>query len=184
MVLLESSAIPMGTEAKDFTLMDVNGKEHSLDDFSDSKVLVIIFMCNHCPYVQAIWERLVDLQEQYDPEDVQLIAINPNTANEDYEEETLEKMKEYAEDYEMNFPYLEDSDQSVAQDYGAICTPDIFVYDDDRRLAYHGRLDDNWKDPSLVEKEELAEAIEALLADEKPSTKQKPAMGCSIKWVE
>ena len=182
MVLLESNAIPMGAEAKDFSLVGIDDETYTLDSFSDSDVLVIVFMCNHCPYVQAIWERLVDLQDRYDPEEVQFVAINPNTANEDYEEETLDKMKEYADEYEMNFPYLEDEDQTVARDYEAQCTPDIYVFDGDRKLAYHGRLDDNWKDASLVEREDLAEAIDAILDDEKPSKDQKPSMGCSIKW--
>ncbi len=184
MVLLESTNIPMGEGAKDFSLTGIDGEQYSLDDFSDSKVLVLIFMCNHCPYVQAIWERFVDLQDLYENEDLQLVGINPNTANEEYAEETLEKMREYAKEYRMNFPYLEDADQSVAKEYGAICTPDIYVYDSDRKLAYHGRLDDNWKFPSQVEHEELRDAVEALIEGKRPSDDQRPSMGCSIKWVE
>ena len=183
MALVESQNLEMGRGAEDFSLLGVDGKIYSLDDFGEAKVLVIVFMCNHCPYVQAVWERLVNLQSLYRAAGVQFVGINPNSENEAYAEETLEKMKEYADKYEMNFPYLEDGDQKVAKAYLAECTPDIYVYDDERKLAYHGRLDDNWKDASAVSREDLAEAITALLEGERPSLEQKPSMGCSIKWL-
>ncbi len=183
MALVESQNLEMGREAEDFSLLGVDGKIYSLNDFSDAKVLVIVFMCNHCPYVQAVWERLVDLQTLYRASGVQFVGINPNSANVAYAEETLDKMKEYADKYGMNFPYLEDFDQKVAKAYLAECTPDIYVYDYERKLAYHGRLDDNWKDASAVESEELAAAITTLLEGERPSFAQKPSMGCSIKWL-
>lgn len=172
----------MGWKAKDFRLIGVDGKVYSLDSFSEAKVLVIIFMCNHCPYVQAIWGRLVALQAEFSHKKVQFVGINPNTANLEYEEETLEKMAQYSEKYQMNFPYLEDGDQKVAEFYQAQCTPDIYVFDDERKLAYHGRLDDSWKDEEAVTKRELAEAIQLILKGEAVGD-QKPSMGCSIKWV-
>lgn len=183
MVLLESKNIELGSAAPDFSLPGADGQIYSLQSFEDKKVLVVVFMCNHCPYVQAIWGRLVALQERFKDEEVQFVGINPNVANPEYEEETLELMKQYAADYKMNFPYLADEDQSVAAAYGAQCTPDIYVYDSGRNLAYHGRVDDNWKDESAVTQEELAEAIEDLLEGKKPTEAQNPSMGCSIKWV-
>jgi peroxiredoxin len=183
MVLLESVKIEMGDSAKDFSLEGIDGKTHGLAEYADAKALVLIFMCNHCPYVQAIWHRLNALQGRFGDQGLQLVAINPNTANEDYNEETLEKMKEYAQEYQMNFPYLEDRDQTVSKTYNAQCTPDIYLYDGEQKLAYHGRLDDSWRDQEGVQKEDLAMAIESVLDGESPSEEQIPSMGCSIKWV-
>lgn len=182
MTLLESLSLPMGSKAFSFSLSGIDGKEYRLDDFSDAKVLVIVFMCNHCPYVQAIWGRLIKLQDKFRDDGVQFVGINSNVGSEGYEEETLEKMKEYASEYEMNFPYLADPEQSVAKAYKAQCTPDIYVYDSERKLAYHGRVDDNWKDEESVTKEELSEALSALVRGEEVSADQKSSMGCSIKW--
>lgn len=181
MVLLESVNLEMGSEAIDFRLPATDEKFYELEDFADKRVLVIIFMCNHCPYVQAIWERLVNLKAKYENDGVEFVGINPNL-NPDYPEESFEKMKEYFKRYEMNFPYLQDATQEVAREYRAQCTPDIYVYDEQRRLAYHGRLDDNWKDASAVTKVDLDEAIGKILKNEPIVDKQYPAMGCSIKW--
>ncbi|MBT4916860.1 thioredoxin family protein [Candidatus Peregrinibacteria bacterium] len=183
MVLLESINVPLGTSAPDFSLKNVDGEQYSLGNFADKKALVVVFMCNHCPYVQAIWPRLVSLQEQFLDKEVQFVGINPNL-NPDYDEETFEKMQEYYGEYSMNFPYLQDDTQEVARAYDAQCTPDIYVFDEDLKLAYHGRVDDNWKDEGSVTKQELAEAIEAIVGGEDPSAEQRPAMGCSIKWRE
>lgn len=184
MVLLESLRIRMWESAKDFSLRGVDGKIYTLENFAQAKVLVIVFMCNHCPYVQAVWQRLIDLQERFKDDGVQFVGINANAANPDYEEDNFENMKiEYAK-RKMNFPYLIDEIQIVARDYEAQCTPDIFVYDGERKLAYHGRIDDSWKDVTKVTRQELAEAIEALLRENKPGPEQYPSMGCSIKWKE
>lgn len=171
MVLLKSENIAMGAVAPHFVLVGTDGAKYSLAGFAGAKVLVVIFMCNHCPYVQRIWLGLVELARDFDGKGVQFVGINPNTANPEYEEETMEKMKEYFSAQKMNFPYLEDKDQSVAKAYGATCTPDIFVYDAQRKLAYHGRID------------ELKNAIENLLAGEALRDEQIPSQGCSIKWV-
>lgn len=173
MALIESKNLEMGSLAEDFSLVGVDGKIYDLASFDAAKVLVIIFMCNHCPYVQAVWSQLVQMQALYQTLDVQFVGINPNTANPAYEEETLDKMKEYAHKYEMNFPYLEDFNQEVAEAYQAECTPDLYVFDNQRRLAYHGRIDAG----------ELDSAITALLEGGRPSVDQKPSMGCSIKWT-
>ncbi len=154
---------------------------HSSSDFSGRKALVIIFMCNHCPYIKAIQERLIALQTSYEPQEVQLVGINANDAN-DYPEDNAEGMKKTIADWGINFPYLIDESQEIAKAYQAQCTPDIYVYDQDNKLAYHGRLDDNWQEPDKVSKHELKEAIEALLNGKKPSADQHHSMGCSIKW--
>lgn len=173
----------MGESAKDFSLKGVDKKNYSLSDFADVKVLVIIFMCNHCPYVKAIWQRLIDLRERFKDRGVQFVGINANAANPQYEKDSFENMqKEFAE-RKMNFPYLIDADQKIARDYDAQCTPDIFVYDDTRKLAYHGRIDNNWKDESNVTKHELAQSLEQILKGEKVAEPQNPSMGCSIKWM-
>ena len=180
MVLLESLKLEMGSSAIDFDLAATDGKNYKLSDFSEAKVLVVAFICNHCPYVQAIWDRLVDLQEDFKERGVQFVGINPNL-NPKYEEETFEKMKEYFERYNMNFPYLQDASQEVAREYKAQCTPDIYVFNEDRKLAYHGRIDDSWKDESAVTKKELAGALELIL-EGKEVLSQSPTIGCSIKW--
>ena len=180
MVLLESLKLEMGRDALDFNLPATDGQNYALSDFSDAKVLVIVFMCNHCPYVQAIWDRLVALQDQFADKGVQFVGINPNL-NPNYEEETFDKMKEYFDRYNMNFPYLQDASQEVAREYKAECTPDLYVFNADRKLAYHGRIDDNWQDESAVTKNELAEALESILVGSE-LVEQSPTIGCSIKW--
>lgn len=206
MVLLESSnLVLLGSPAPDFKLKGVDGKFSCLEDFAGFEVLVIVFMCNHCPYVQAVWSRLVHLQAKYDVGSagmppvassgrVRFVGINPNL-HPDYPEEAIEKMREYHQRYQMNFPYLQDKDQSVARAYGAVCTPDIFVYTGAvagsvasaenfcPNLAYHGRLDDSWRDESAVKVHDLDQAIMALLSGGEPLAEQFPSVGCSIKWV-
>lgn len=181
MVLLESEKVELGTLASDFDLLGTDDKKHSLADFQGKKALVIVFMCNHCPYVQAQWSRLTSLQEKYKDKGVQFVGINANY-NPDYPEDSFEKMKEYSEEYNMNFPYLLDESQEVARAYNAQCTPDIFVYDANQKLAYHGRIDDNWKDGDAATSHELDDALAALVAGEEPDREQHPSMGCSIKW--
>jgi len=181
MVLLESIAVPLGSNASDFSLIATDGKTYSLADFSDAECLVVVFMCNHCPYVQAVWERLVDLQAKYLDRGVKFVGINPNF-HPDYPEETMEKMKEYYDKYKMNFPYLQDETQDIARAYDAQCTPDIFVYNKERKLFYHGRIDDSWRDAAKVTRQELDEAINTLLAGEKLNFESLPTIGCSIKW--
>ena len=181
MVLLRSLNLPMGEHAKNFSLKGVDEKFYSLAEFSGAKILVIVFMCNHCPYVQAVWGRLNKLQERFLKDSVQFVGINPNL-NPDYEEETFEKMQEYYKKFHMNFPYLQDDTQNTAREYKAQCTPVIYVFDNGRKLVYHGRIDDSWQDESKVTKQELAEALLALIKGEKVLGVQNLSIGCSIKW--
>ncbi len=183
MVLLKSINVPSGTKAIGFRLKGVDGEMHSLADYDDKEVLVIVIMCNHCPYVQAVDDRLVQLQEKFAKRGVRFIGINPND-DVNYPEDNFENMVKRAKEKGYNFPYLRDEDQSIAKKYQAQCTPDIYVYDKVRALCYHGRVDDNWQEPDKVTSHDLNDAIEALLAGKKPSPNQYPSMGCSIKWKE
>lgn len=178
MILTESVKGLDNTSAKDFNLPGADGRDYSLASFADKKVLVVIFMCNHCPYVLAVLERLNNLAQEFAERGVQFVGINSNDAT-DYPADSFEKMK----DLPVNFPYLRDESQEIATKYHAVCTPDIFVFDAERKLKYHGRIDDNWQQAEKVEHEELKSALEKILAGEEiPREQQNPAMGCSIKW--
>ncbi len=182
MVLMESLSVKIGTPAPGFDLCGVDLQNYSLKNFPDAKILVVIFMCNHCPYVQAVWKRFIELQKKYAEKSVRFVGINSNI-NPDYPEDSFENMRKYSTDYGMNFPYLEDETQNVARSYFAQCTPDIFVYDENRKLIYHGRIDDNWKEPEKVTKHDLDDAISTYLSDGRIVEQQFPSMGCSIKWL-
>ncbi|NOS36131.1 MAG: redoxin domain-containing protein [Deltaproteobacteria bacterium] len=181
MVLLNSKMVPLGTEARDFRLKGVDEKEYTLDSFRDKEILIIIIMCNHCPYVKATIGRLVALQHEYEGRGVQLVGINSNDEI-NYPEDSFENMKTFARDSGMTFPYLRDETQEVAKNYDAVCTPDIYLYGQERRLLYRGRIDDNWQDESAVTRRDLKCAIDAVVEGGAVSGEQHPAMGCSIKW--
>jgi peroxiredoxin len=176
-----SSVGELGSEIIDFTLPATDGRIYSVSDFHDKEVLVIIFKCNHCPYVKTVVSRLVELQKKYSGRGVQFIGINSNDA-ETYPEDSFENMKLFANERGINFPYLYDESQEVAKAYDAVCTPDIYVYDNKRKLRYRGRLDDSWKDESAVTSKDLDKAIGLLLAGKEIDFPQIPSMGCSIKW--
>lgn len=196
MVLLESLKINLGTPAPFFSLPATDGRRYSLSDFSGvsgvsgasgisgasgAKILIVVFMCNHCPYVRAVLDRLIAIQKDYGDLGVRIVGINSNDSSL-YPDDSFENMKVLVAEKGVNFVYLYDESQEVARAYNAQCTPDIFVYDEKRLLVYHGRIDDNWKELSLVMRNELREALDALLAGKSPSSDQKPSMGCSIKW--
>lgn len=182
MVLLNSEKIELGSKAIDFNLVNaIDGKKYSLASFADKKALVIMFICVHCPYVQAIEDRLVQLRKDFEKHSVQLVGICANDPT-DYPEDSPENLKKHALEKNYGFPYLVDETQEVAKAYDAVCTPDIYLYDQNRQLAYHGRLDDNWKDASKVKKQDLKEAISAILEGQSPAEPQFSSMGCSIKW--
>ena len=181
MALLFSKAGPLWSSAKDFYLLGTDDKLYSLESFIDKKVLVIVFMCNHCPYVKAVLQRLIDLQNEFIDQDVQFIGINSNDTIK-YPEDSMENMKKIMKEKQISFPYLLDKTQQVAVSYGAVCTPDIFVYGPDRTLLYQGRVDDNWQYSEKVSRQDLKEAIQLILNGEEVFEKQTPSMGCSIKW--
>jgi len=165
MALLHSTMVPLGSVAHDFQLPGADGKEYSLDSFKASKVLVIIFMCNHCPYVKAVLDRLIDLQNQFREQKVQFVGINPNDAKR-YPDDSPESMLKLVQEKNIPFPYLIDESQQVAKTYDAVCTPDIYVYDEDRKLVYRGRIDDNWEQPQAVTHRDLRDAILKIIANE------------------
>jgi peroxiredoxin len=180
-MLLQSNPGELNSDIIDFSLKGIDEKIYSLKDFSDEKILVIIFMCNHCPYVKAVIKRFINLQLKFPDKNVRLIGISPNDVIA-YPDDSFENMKLFAKEHSINFPYLIDDTQQTAKDYGAVCTPDIYVYNENRKLKYRGRLDDNWKDESQVTTKDLEKAIEELLKGKEISFEQIPSMGCSIKW--
>lgn len=182
MALEYSKGMPVGTPAPPFTLPATDGKTYTLDDFARAEVLVVVLTCNHCPYAKAAEDRLIEIQRDYADRGVRLVAINPNDAT-THPEDSFEKMVERAERKGFNFPYLRDETQAVARAYDAACTPDIFVFDRDRKLVYNGRIDDNWQDPSKVTRHDLREVLDATLEGRAPDLPEVvPSMGCSIKW--
>jgi peroxiredoxin len=182
MALLSSDPVQIGTEAPNFAdLPGVDGKDHRLDEYADYDVVVVAFICNHCPYVIAVIDRLVALQAEFEDRSVRLVAISVNDVIH-YPQDSLPNMVKFAEEHRLNFPYLYDASQKSAVDYGAVCTPDIFVFDSERKLRYRGRIDDNWKEPAKVTRRELAEALKALVAGRAVSDTQNPTIGCSMKW--
>lgn len=184
MALTYSIHQEFGREASDFQLPGVDGRTYSLSDFQDRKALIVMFMCNHCPYVIAVQERINALAKDFGPRGVTLIGINSNDAV-NYPDDSFEKMRTRAETLGYVFPYLFDETQEVARAYDAACTPDPYVFENvggKFLLRYHGRIDDSWKDSRAVKKRDLAEAVEAILAGRAVSMEQVPSMGCSIKW--
>jgi peroxiredoxin len=171
----------LGKPCPDFTLPAVDGRTWSKNDFASSQNLLIVFTCNHCPYAQAVEDRVIQLQHGYGDGQMQLVAICSNDSV-SYPDDAPAKLYQRWRDKKMPFPYLIDEDQQIAKAFGAVCTPDFFLYDKDRALRYRGRLDDNWKEPQKVTARELKRAIDALIEGKKPSDQQNPSMGCSIKW--
>lgn len=170
-----------GTPAPDFKLPGTDGKEHALKDYAANKALVIFFSCNHCPYVQAYEDRVMALQKEFKSQGAQFIAINANDAT-THPDDSFDNMKKRAKERGFNFDYLRDESQSVARAYGATHTPHLFVFDQDRKLAYTGRIDDNWQEPSQVKRQYLKEALTALVQGKKPAEAETFAIGCTIKW--
>lgn len=167
--------------AADFSLPGVDGKTHSLKEFASAKALVVVFSCNHCPYVQAYEDRMIAVQRDYAAKGVQLVAINANDAD-NYPEDGFEEMAKRAKAKEFNFPYLRDESQAAARSYGATHTPHLFVFDARRRLAYTGKIDDNWQDEGAVKSTYLRDALDDILAGKPPRLAETHAIGCTIKW--
>ena len=182
MVLTPSTMLDLGTQAPDFTLPDVHGCKVSLSDFASAKVLVILFICNHCPYVKHIRRGLAQVAHDYRPRGVAFVAINSNDI-EQYPADSPPNMAAEAEQFGYEFPYLFDETQAVAKAYRAACTPDIYVFDENRVLAYRGQFDDSRPGKDIpVSGADLRAAIDALLAGRPVSDDQVPSMGCNIKW--
>jgi thiol-disulfide isomerase/thioredoxin len=145
------------------------------------KVLAVIFTCNHCPYAQAYEDRLVALANHFDEEGVQFVLINSNDAT-DYPDDSFEAMVKKHNEKQYPFPYCHDASQEVAKAFGALCTPHCFVFNQERKLKYKGRIDDSWQDESAATEHNLRDAIAALVKGEEPPAHEVNAIGCSIKW--
>jgi peroxiredoxin len=179
-----TSTMPaLGTEAPDFVLPDVSTKRPvRRSDFDDKKALLVMFICRHCPYVQHVRQGLVDLGRDYRDRDVGIVAISANDP-EAYPEDAPESLAEEAREAGFTFPYLFDESQEVAKAYTAACTPDFFLFDADRKLAYRGQLDSSRPRNGVpVTGEDLRAAIDAVLADRAVHEEQHPSVGCTIKW--
>jgi len=175
-----SLGLALGSPAIDFHLKSVDGRPYGLRDFADRKALVVVFSCNHCPYVRDYEDRMVALQRDYSGRGVTLVAINSNDDH-NYPEDSYEKMIERSKDKGFNFPYLRDETQEIALKYGAICTPHIFAFDQQRTLQYKGRIDDN-RNVAEAKTHDLRNALDSILAGHKPSVQETRPFGCSIKW--
>jgi len=186
MVTRESeSELGAGDAAIDFELPGADGETYALAEFADHEALLLVFTCNHCPYAKAKFDLLNALAAEYD--DVAVVGINPNDADA-YPEDSVERMRELVDDGTIAYDaYLRDESQAVAEAYGAVCTPDPFLFENDDgtfRLAYHGRLDDALDPDDEPTRYQIREAIDAVLADEPVDVDWQPSRGCSIKWTE
>jgi peroxiredoxin len=173
-------SIELGTEAPPFELLGVDGAEHSLDDYRDAKLLALVQYCNHCPYVLAWEDRLMALTRDHAGRYLRIVAVNSNDVTR-YPEDSFERMQERDRELDFPFDYLFDESQALAHALGAERTPEVFLFDDARRLRYHGAIDDS-RDGETVTRSYLREAIEALLAGAEPPITETEAVGCTVKW--
>ncbi len=181
MVKTLSTMQPLGASAPDFALPDISGEIISKSDY-EGKPLLVIFMCNHCPFVIHIREKLVEAVKSFQAKGLSVIGINSNDA-ESYPEDSPAKMKEDAVRYDYSFPYLYDESQEVAKSYQAACTPDFFLYDSSHKLVYRGQFCDSRPGSEIpVTGEDLTAAVDALLQNKPVPEPQRPSMGCNIKW--
>lgn len=182
MVMTPSTMLPIGTTAPSFTLKEADGQKVSLDDFASRQAVLVMFICNHCPFVKHIASELANLARDYQPKGVGIVAINSNDVAK-YPDDAPEKMAEEKKLRGYTFPYLFDETQEVAKAYRAACTPDFFLFDGDMKLVYRGQLDDSRPDSGIpVTGKDLRAAIDALLTGEPIPEPQKPSIGCNIKW--
>jgi peroxiredoxin len=175
--------LPLGTKAPDFKLANpVTGQQVSLADFSSSPALLVVFMCNHCPYVKHVAAGLAALAKEYQAKGVAVVGINSKDAAK-HPDDSPEKMKQEVQARGYTFPYLYDESQAAAKAYRAACTPDFFVFDKERKLAYRGQMDSSRPDSGIpVTGQDLRAALDAVLAGRNPPEDQKASIGCNIKW--
>jgi peroxiredoxin len=179
---VDSYKLQLGDPAPKFSnLPGVDGKTYSLDSFKDKKALVIVWYCNHCPYAQAYRDRFNDVAKDYMAKGVAFVAINSNDANQ-YPEDAFEPMKMHAKQHGLVFHYLFDESQAVAEAYGAMCTPHVLAFDQQRLLRYQGRFDGDQQNPKLGRAKDLRAALDALLAGQPVKEPVTRAFGCSVKW--
>ena len=183
MVLLESQIkLKTGDQAPDFDLMGIDDKNHSLNDYKDYDGLLVLFTCNHCPYVKAKVEAIKEIHEKF-KDKVALVGINSNDPT-NYPDDNFENMKKTAQEKGIKFDYLVDDSQEIAKKYGAICTPDPFLFNKERKLVFHGRIDNAMNPEDTATEKTMINNIEKLLTGEKIEKDFDPSIGCSIKWKE
>ena len=181
MVLLESKvSLQTGDKAPDFELLGIDDKQHSLTNYKDYKGLLVIFMCNHCPYEKAKIDAIKEIHEKF-KDRIALVGINSNDSTE-YPDDSFENMKIIAQEKEIKFDYLVDGDQEIAKKYGAVCTPDPFLFDSERRLVFHGKIDNAMKPEDTATEKTMISNIQRFLDGEKIEKDFDPSIGCSIKW--
>ena len=184
MVRTASTMLPLGTQAPAFSLPDTDGKTAELAALAGSKALLVIFMCNHCPYVKHVADQLKSLSDDYMPQGLAVVAISSNDADK-YPDDSLQAMAIEKSERGYQFDYLFDESQEVAQNYAAACTPDFYLFDNEQKLAYRGQLDSSRPKSDIpVTGEDLRAAIDAVLSGQSPSEQQTPSIGCNIKWKE
>ncbi len=182
MVRTASTMLPLGTSAPPFSLSDTDGNTVSLEDYAGAKALLVMFICNHCPYVKHVADELKRLSDDYLAKGVAIVGISSNDA-ENYPDDSPEAMVKEKASRGYEFAYLYDADQSVAQAYSAACTPDFFLFDGEQKLVYRGQLDGSRpKSDTPVTGEDLRAAIDAVLSGSSPDAQQTPSIGCNIKW--
>ncbi len=184
MVKTASTMLPLGTTAPDFSLINVNGQTVSRSDFQDAKGLLVIFMCNHCPFVIHLADQLAQFARDYHDAGLAIVAISSNDVS-NHPQDSPEQMVHEAEQRGYIFPYLYDEEQEVAKAYHAACTPDFFLFDGNHQLVYRGQFDSSRPDSGIpVSGEDLRQAVDAMLAGQPVSEDQQPSLGCNIKWKE
>jgi peroxiredoxin len=179
--MIMAFTLQIGEQAKDFNLPGADGKDYSLKDFKDSKLLVVVFSCNHCPYVVGSEDRIIRFAKDYASKGVKMVAINSNETVE-HPGDSFENMVKRVKEKNYPFPYLRDESQDVALAYGALRTPHFYVFDEQRKLRYTGRMDDNPKMEALAKTHELRDAVDAILAGKKPAIERINPLGCNVKW--
>lgn len=183
-MLTKSTMLPLGSKIPDFSLKDVvSGKTVSLSDFSKKKVILVMFICNHCPFVKHVQKELSKLGKDYKYSDLGMVAISANDAD-NYPSDSPEELKKQAVESGFTFPYLYDETQKTAKTFTAACTPDFFLFDESKKLVYRGQLDDSRPGKVWVKVtgNDLRDAIKKTLSGEKINPSQKPSSGCNIKW--
>ena len=175
--------IPLGFEAPDFNLLEpISGEYKSLDDLKSDKATIIMFICNHCPFVKYVNKQIVEIANVYDKLGIKFIAISSNDV-ENYPEDSPERMKKVALEEKYPFPYLYDESQKVARNYDAACTPDFFVFDKNKELVYRGQLDDSRPGNDIpLNGKDIREVFESIINSRSITINQKPSIGCNIKW--
>ena len=181
---VQSTMLSLGTKMPNFSLLGIDEKKYTNNDYLNKKGILVMFICNHCPFVKHINEELVNLTNELMEKNIGVIGINSNdSTQEKYAEDSLEKMKEYASALNYKFPYVVDPDQSVAKNFTAQCTPDFFLFGDNQELFYRGQLDSSRPGNDIpVTGESLRSAVDSLLENSDPPNPQLPSMGCNIKW--